>query len=201
MIGAKQRGRLALDQRAHIHAMPLRFGQETVRGRHRLDPSPEIMQEFRDARRVTSSLPLASACTIAREFLTRWVSSPLRSIPKLVVSAPIRNISVALDNDALFVEVEQLLATIDPHGRAVLGQMTQFAAPEACLSQRRRDLRLVVRKLRFQKLVAFFKSASSRVYPKSATQPVFQRSILSSASRTKIASCDRSIRRAFFSRR
>ena len=56
MIGAKPRDRLALNERAHIHAMPLCFGQEIVRGRHRLDPSPEVMQEFRDARRAASSL-------------------------------------------------------------------------------------------------------------------------------------------------
>ena len=57
MIGAKPRDRLAFNERAHIHAMPLCFGQEIVRGRHRLDPPPEVMQELRDARRVTSRLP------------------------------------------------------------------------------------------------------------------------------------------------
>ena len=56
-IGAKPRDRLALDERARIHAMPLCFGQEIVRGRHRLDPPPEVMQEFRDAGRAASRLP------------------------------------------------------------------------------------------------------------------------------------------------
>ena len=40
-------------------------------------------------------------------------------IPHFVVGAPIRNASVALDDDALSLEAKQLLAAIDPHGRAV----------------------------------------------------------------------------------